>query len=327
MAKKKQTRYSGIGGQAVLEGVMMKNKDKYAVAVRKPNGEIDVEIEEYKGAGGDNKLAKLPFIRGVFSFIDSLMLGMKVTMHSASFYEEEEEEPSKTEQRISKLLGSKADDIMMGFTVVLAVIIAVALFMLLPFFISDFLGRYIRNASLIAIIEGIVRILIFIAYIVSITLLKDIKRLYMYHGAEHKCINCIEKGRPLTVRDVKRCSRLHKRCGTSFMLFVVLVSVIVFFFIRVDNMALKLVIRLALIPVIAGISYELIRLAGKSDNFLVNLLSKPGLMLQKLTTKEPDDKMIEVAIASVEAVFDWKTYIKETFGYDVDDSWMEDSNE
>lgn len=327
MSKKKQTRYSGIGGQAVLEGVMMKNKDKYAVAVRKPNGEIDVEVEEYKGIAGESKLAKLPFIRGVFSFIDSLVLGMKVTMHSASFYEEEEEEPSKTEQRLSKILGDKADDIMMGFTVVLSVIIAVALFMLLPFFISDFLGRYIRNASIIAIIEGVVRILIFLGYILAITMMKDIKRLYMYHGAEHKCINCIEKGRPLTVKDVKRCSRQHKRCGTSFLLFVVLVSVVVFFFIRVDNLALKLVLRLALVPVIAGISYELIRLAGRSDNAIVNLISKPGLWMQKLTTKEPDEDMIEVAIASVEAVFDWKAYLKETFGYDVDDSWLEDKQE
>ena len=327
MSKKKQTRYSGIGGQAVLEGVMMKNKDKYAVAVRKPDGEIDVTVEEYKGIGGDNKYAKLPFIRGVFSFIDSLVLGMKVTMHSASFYEEEEEQPSKAEQRLSKILGDKADDIMMGFTVVLSVIIAVALFMLLPFFISDFLGKFIRNASIIAMIEGVVRILIFVGYILAISLMKDIKRLFMYHGAEHKCINCIEKGRPLTVKDVKRCSRQHKRCGTSFLLFVVLVSVIVFFFIRVDNMALKLLLRLALVPVIAGISYELIRLAGRSDNPIINLLSKPGMWMQKLTTKEPDDDMIEVAIASVEAVFDWKAYLKETFGYEVDDSWVKDSQE
>ena len=325
MAKKKQTHYSGIGGQAVLEGVMMKNRDKYAVAVRKPNGEIDVEVEEYKGVCGDKKFAKLPFIRGVFAFIDSLILGMKVTTYSASFYEEEDEKPSKTEGKLEKLLGNKADDIMMTFTVILSVIIAVALFMLLPLFLSDLLGKYIRNASVIAIIEGLIRILIFIAYIVGISLMKDIKRLYMYHGAEHKCINCIEKGRPLTVKDVKRSSRQHKRCGTSFLLFVVLVSVIVFFFIRVDNMALKLVLRIALVPVIAGISYEIIRLAGRSDNIVVRIISAPGLWMQKLTTKEPDEDMIEVAIASVEAVFDWKAYLKETFGYEVDDSWMQDT--
>lgn len=325
MAKKKQTHYSGIGGQAVLEGVMMKNRDKYAVAVRKPNGEIDVEVEEYKGVCGDKKFAKLPFIRGVFAFIDSLILGMKVTTYSASFYEEEDEKPSKTEGKLEKLLGNKADDIMMTFTVILSVIIAVALFMLLPLFLSDLLGKYIRNASVIAIIEGLIRILIFIAYIAGISLMKDIKRLYMYHGAEHKCINCIEKGRPLTVKDVKRSSRQHKRCGTSFLLFVVLVSVIVFFFIRVDNMALKLILRIALVPVIAGISYEIIRLAGRSDNIVVRIISAPGLWMQRLTTKEPDEDMIKVAIASVEAVFDWKAYLKETFGYEVDDSWMQDT--
>ena len=325
MAKKKQTHYSGIGGQAVLEGVMMKNRDKYAVAVRKPNGEIDVEVEEYKGVCGDKKFAKLPFIRGVFAFIDSLILGMKVTTYSASFYEEEDEKPSKTEGKLERLLGNKADDIMMTFTVILSVIIAVALFMLLPLFLSDLLGKYIRNASVIAIIEGLIRILIFIAYIAGISLMKDIKRLYMYHGAEHKCINCIEKGRPLTVKDVKRSSRQHKRCGTSFLLFVVLVSVIVFFFIRVDNMALKLILRIALVPVIAGISYEIIRLAGRSDNVLVRIISAPGMRMQKLTTKEPDEDMIEVAIASVEAVFDWKTYLKDTFGYEVDDSWLQDT--
>lgn len=325
MAKKKQTHYSGIGGQAVLEGVMMKNRDKYAVAVRKPNGEIEVEVEEYKGICGDRKFAKLPFIRGVFAFIDSLVLGMKVTTYSASFYEEEDEKPSKTEEKLEKMLGSKADDIMMTFTVILSVIIAVALFMLLPLFLSDLLGKYIRNASVIAMIEGLIRILIFIGYITGISLMKDIKRLYMYHGAEHKCINCIEKGRPLTVKDVKHSSRLHKRCGTSFLLFVVLVSVVVFFFIRVDNMALKLILRIALVPVIAGISYEIIRLAGRSDNIIVRIISAPGLWMQKLTTKEPDEDMIEVAIASVEAVFDWKAYLKDTFGYEVDDSWMQDT--
>ena len=325
MAKKKQTHYSGIGGQAVLEGVMMKNRDKYAVAVRKPNGEIEVEVEEYKGICGDRKFAKLPFIRGVFAFIDSLVLGMKVTTYSASFYEEEDEKPSKTEEKLEKMLGSKADDIMMTFTVILSVIIAVALFMLLPLFLSDLLGKYIRNASVIAMIEGLIRILIFIGYITGISLMKDIKRLYMYHGAEHKCINCIEKGRPLTVKDVKRSSRLHKRCGTSFLLFVVLVSVVVFFFIRVDNMALKLILRIALVPVIAGISYEIIRLAGRSDNIIVRIISAPGLWMQRLTTKEPDEDMIEVAIASVEAVFNWKAYIKDTFGYEVDDSWMQDT--
>ncbi len=312
MAKKRQTQYSGIGGQAVLEGVMMKNQSKYAVAVRKPDGEIDIQVEEYKGVCADKAFVKLPLIRGVFAFIDSLILGMRVTMHSASFYEDEEAAAQDTAKKAS---GSKSEDIMMGITVVLSVIIAVALFMLLPFWLSDLLGKYIRNASLVAILEGVFRILIFVGYIVAISLMKDIRRLYMYHGAEHKCINCIERGRPLNVKDVMRSSRQHKRCGTSFLLFVVLVSVIVFFFIRVDNMALKLVLRLLLIPVIAGISYELIRLAGRCDNILIRILSAPGMWMQRLTTKEPDEEMVKVAIASVEAVFDWKAYLIETFGY------------
>jgi uncharacterized protein YqhQ len=310
MTSKRQAHYSGIGGQAVLEGVMMKNKDKYAVAVRKPDGEIDVQVEEYKGAGHDKGFAKLPFVRGVFSFVDSLVLGMKVTMHSASFYEEEEEQ-DKTD--------SKSDDIIMGLTVVVSVIIAVGLFMLLPFFISDLLGKFIRNASIVALLEGVIRILIFVGYIAAISLMKDIKRLYMYHGAEHKCINCIERGKPLNVKNVMRSSRQHRRCGTSFLVFVVLVSVVVFFFIRVDNMALKLIIRLLLVPVIAGISYEIIRLAGRSNNIIVRIISMPGLWLQRLTTKEPDEDMVKVAIASVEAVFDWKEYLEQTFGYEQSD--------
>ena len=316
MAKNRQAQYSGIGGQAVLEGVMMKNKTKYAVAVRKPDGDIDVQVEEYQGVFGDKKFAKLPLIRGVFSFVDSLVLGMRVTMHSASFYEEEEE---TTEESAKKSSGGKADDIMMGITVAVSVVIAVALFMLLPFLISDLLGKYIRNASLVAILEGVFRILIFVGYIAAISLMKDIKRLYMYHGAEHKCINCIERGRPLTVKNVMRSSRQHKRCGTSFLLFVVLVSVVIFFFIRVDNMALKLILRLLLVPVIAGISYEIIRLAGRSNNVLIRIISAPGMWTQRLTTREPDEDMVAVAIASVEAVFDWKAYLEETFGYEAED--------
>ena len=316
MAKRRQAQYSGIGGQAVLEGVMMKNNTKYAVAVRKPDGDIDVQVEEYKGVCGDKKFTKLPLIRGVFAFVDSLVLGMRVTMHSASFYEDEEETTEETEKKAS---GGRADDIMMGITVAVSVVIAVGLFMLLPFLISDLLGKYIRNASLVAILEGIFRNLIFVGYIAAISLMKDIKRLYMYHGAEHKCINCIERGRPLTVKNVMRSSRQHKRCGTSFLLFVVLVSVIIFFFIRVDNMAMKLVIRLLLVPVIAGISYEIIRLAGRSNNILIRIISTPGMWMQRLTTKEPDEDMVAVAIASVEAVFDWKAYLEETFGYEAED--------
>ena len=212
----------------------------------------------------------------------------------------------------------------MGITTVISIILAVGIFILLPYFISSLLEGYVRNASLLAIIEGIIRILIFFAYVVSISLMKDIHRLYQYHGAEHKCINCIEKGRPLTVHNVMRSSRIHKRCGTSFMFFVMFVSIILFFFIRVDNTVLKVLLRIALVPVIAGISYEIIRLAGRSDNFLVRIASAPGMLLQRLTTKEPDEDMVEVAMKSVEAVFDWKAYLYEAFGYEVDDSWLVD---
>jgi uncharacterized protein YqhQ len=322
--RKKKNRSCGVGGQAVLEGVMMKHKDAYAVAVRKQNGEIEVETEEFQGVLHGSALKKIPFIRGVFQFADSLILGMRTLTWSASFYEEEENKPQEKPSLFQKLFGEKADEVAMGLTTAFSLIMAVAIFMVLPYFISAYIGKYVRNMSLIAIIEGLIRILIFVLYIAGISAMKDIRRLYQYHGAEHKCINCIEKGRPLTVHNVMRSSRLHKRCGTSFLLFVMLVSVVLFFFIRVENPAYRVLIRILLIPVIAGISYEIIRLAGNSDNILVRILSAPGMWLQRLTTKEPDESMAEVAIASVEAVFDWKAYLKETFGYEIDDSWLMD---
>ena len=322
--KKKTTHYSGIGGQAVLEGVMMKNKDDYAVAIRKPNGEIEVEVDVYRGILHDSALKKIPFIRGIFNFLDSMILGMKTINYSASFYEDEEAEETKLDKALNKVSGGRAEKILMGVTTVASIVIAIAVFMLLPYFLSTLLVQYIRNDSLLAIIEGIIRILIFVIYIVAISLMKDIHRLYQYHGAEHKCINCVENGRPLTIHNVMRSSRIHKRCGTSFMFLVVFVSIILFFFIRVQNPALRVVLRIALVPVIAGISYEIIRLAGRSDNVFVKIISAPGMWLQKLTTKEPDREMAEVAIKSVEAVFDWKSYLKDEFGYGVDDSWLQD---
>ena len=324
MRSDKGGRYSGIGGQAVLEGVMMKNKDEYAVAVRKPDGDIDVEVDVYKGVMDGSALKKMPFIRGVFNFLDSMILGMRTLNHSVSFYEDEEATETATDKVFQKLFKEKAENVMMGIVTALSIVLAVAIFMVLPYYITSLFEEYIRNVSVMTIIEGLIRILIFVGYIVAIAMMKDIKRLYQYHGAEHKCINCIEKGRPLTVHNAMRSSRLHKRCGTSFMFFVVFVSIIVFFFIRVEQPALRVLLRIALIPVIAGISYEIIRLAGRSDNFFVNLLSAPGMLLQRLTTKEPDEEMIRVAIASVEAIFDWKAYLKDTFGYEIDDSWLVD---
>ena len=324
--KRKIKHYSGIGGQAVLEGVMMKNKDMYAVAVRKPNGEIEVEVDEYHGVAYGSKLLNIPFVRGIFVFIDSLILGLKSLNYSSSFYEETNEKPTKLDEEIDKVSSGHEDTFLMVFTTLLSFIFAIALFMVLPYALSEVISKYARNESLVAIIEGVLRIFIFVMYILLISRIKDIKRLFMYHGAEHKCINCIEKGRPLTVSNVRKSSRLHKRCGSSFILFVMLISIILFFFIRIDSYVWRVVIRILLIPVISGISYEIIRLAGRTNFFLVRMISAPGLWLQRLTTKEPDDDMIEVAIKSVEAVFDWKEFLADSFGYEIDDSWLVDDD-
>lgn len=313
MAKRKGC-YSGIGGQAVLEGVMMKNGDKYAVAVRKPDGGVDFNVENYPGVLAGNKLKKIPFVRGIFNFVDSMILGTRCLNYSAGFYEEEEEE-TEVDKALDKVSGGNGEKVLTTLVTILSVALAVGIFIVLPYFLSGLLKDFIRNESLMAIIEGGIRIVIFILYILAISLMKDIRRLFMYHGAEHKCINCIEHGRPLTVRNVKRSSRQHKRCGTSFIFFVFIVSIVLFFFIRVDNTLQKVVLRILLIPVVAGISYEIIRLAGRSNNLLIRILSAPGLLVQKLTTKEPDEQMIEVAITAVEAVFDWKAFLNEKFGY------------
>jgi len=298
---------SGIGGQAVIEGVMMKNGNNYAVAVRKPNNEIAVEKNTLKER--NNKFLSLPIVRGVVAFVDSLSLGMKSLTFSASFYEEEEEE-SKFEKKLNEMTKGHADGILNGFTMVLAVILAVGIFVVAPMLLAGFLAAKIENATVLALLEGVFRLLIFVLYIVLIAQMKDIKRLFMYHGAEHKSINCIENGLPLTVQNVKKQSREHKRCGTSFLLTVMVISIIFFIFIRVENTLLRFVVRLLLIPVIAGISYEFIRLAGRSNNKVVDILSRPGMWMQALTTREPDESMIEVAIASVESVFDWQAFIE-----------------
>lgn len=303
-------KYSGIGGQAVMEGVMMKNKDHYAVAVRKPDGNIEVKKEEFKGISSKCKLFRVPFIRGIFSFIDSLTLGMSTLTYSASFYEEEED-TKKTEQE-----KKKSDTVFNVITIMISVILAVGIFMVVPFYLSQLLEKVISSKTLVIFLEGVIRLLIFIIYIVLISFMKDIKRVYMYHGAEHKCINCIEHGMPLTVDNVRISSKEHKRCGTSFMLLVMCISILILMLVRFDSRILRLAARIVLIPVIAGISFELLRLAGTKENVFTNIMSKPGLLLQRLTTKEPDDSMIEVGIASVEAVFDWKSYLKENFGYD-----------
>ena len=297
---------SNIGGQAVLEGIMMRHGDDYAVAVRKPDGEIFVQKEEYHSVIKWKALTKIPFIRGVFNF--------KTLMFSAEFYEDEEEVKSEkelTEEEIAKK--EKQEKWMMNATVAISVVIAVAVFMVLPYFLSSLLKPLMPSYHLRTLVEGFVRIGIFILYIALISRMDDIQRTFMYHGAEHKCINCIEHGLPLTVDNVRISSRQHKRCGTSFLFFVLAISIILLMLIQVESPLMRVIVRIALIPVIAGISYEVLKLAGRSENPIINLLSRPGLAIQKLTTKEPDDSMIEVAIQAVEAVFDWRAYEAENF--------------
>ena len=352
---------SGIGGQALMEGVMMKNGNHYACAVRKADGTIEVDDQRTTLLSDKYKIFKLPIIRGVVTFVESLVIGVKTLTWSASFLEDEEEDTTKKDEpvksdepeymqgevntsednnieeisldgeneaqventttaensgpvikkaeRKEKTGAEKTkESLIMGLLVVFAIVFAIGLFMILPYFISKFLKTVITSQFLLALVEGIIRICLFVGYVAAISCMKDIKRVFMYHGAEHKSINCVESGKELTVENVRECSREHKRCGTSFLLIVMVISIIFFMFIRFESTLLMVLGRLLLIPLIAGISYEFIRLAGRSDNKVVIILSKPGLALQKLTTREPDDSMIECAIASVEAVFDWRAY-------------------
>lgn len=306
---------SNIGGQAVLEGIMMRHGDVYSVAVRKPDGEIEVKVEPYKPLIPWKWAYKVPVVRGVFSFLESLVIGTKCLMYSSTFYEEEENEKEqpRTEEEKEKLQKKKEkeDKAMMTGAVALSLVLCIGLFIMLPYFASRLLRLVTTSETLITVLEACIRLLIFFGYILLISRMKDIQRTFMYHGAEHKCINCIEHGMELKVENVLKSSREHKRCGTSFLFFVVIVSVIFFLFIHVESPLWRIMIRLLLIPVIAGVSFEIIRLAGNSENPVISLLSKPGLFLQKLTTAEPDASMVEVAIAAVEAVFDWKTYLAE----------------
>lgn len=302
-------RPSGIGGQAVIEGIMMKNKNRYSIAVRKPDNEIEVVVKKHTNLAKKVKILKVPIIRGVYNFIDSLIVGMSTLTYSAEFYEDPQEQaPTAVDKLARRLFKDKLDSIVMAVTIIFAIGLALLLFMVLPFYTSRLLSAFIVSDTLLNIFEGLIRLGIFLAYVSIISLMNDIKRVYMYHGAEHKCINCIENGLELNVKNVRASSRLHKRCGTSFMLFVMLISIILFMFIKSDSALTQMGLRLLLVPVVAGISYEVLKLAGRTDNLVMKIISSPGLLLQKLTTKEPDDDMIEVAIAAIEAVFDWRAF-------------------
>lgn len=292
----------------MIEGIMMRNQDRYSIGVRKPDKSIEVKVEDYKSFIPCKTLTKIPFVRGVFNFIDSMVIGMKTLTYSASFYEDEED--------AGKPKDEKSEALMMGGTVALSIVLAIGIFMLLPYFAASLFRRLTDSALVISVLEGVLRLVIFLGYIALISRMEDIQRVFQYHGAEHKCINCIEHGMELNVENVQKSSRLHRRCGTSFLLIVMVVSIIFFLFIRVNSPLLRVVVRILLVPVIAGVSYEFIRLAGKSENPVVLTLSKPGLWLQKLTTREPEDDMVEVAIAAVEAVFDWRKFLAGAEGAD-----------
>ena len=310
-------KYSGIGGQAVIEGIMMMKGEDYAVAVRRPDKEIEVKKDTYQSITKKAKILQLPFVRGVFRFADSMIIGMRSLTYSASFFEDDEDaEPGKFEQFLDRVFGEKLESAIMAAVLVISFILAIGIFMLLPLGIANLFKGVITSDHLMAVLEGVIRIAIFIIYIKLVSRMEDIRRTFMYHGAEHKCINCVEHGLPLTVENVMASSRQHKRCGTSFLFLVMLVSICLHFvFVLVPGYWVRLFGRLLMVPVVSGISFEIIQWAGRTDTKFADMMSKPGLAMQKLTTKEPTADMVEVAIKAVEAVFDWKDYLKREFDW------------
>lgn len=307
----------------MIEGIMMQSGSDYAIAVRKPDGDIEVKKDTYVSITKKHKVLGLPFIRGIFSFIDSMIVGTRALTWSCSFFEDDEDaKPGRFESWLDRVFGEKLESILMSVVMVFSFIMAIGVFMVLPMLIARFCKSFISSETIMAILEGVIRIVIFVLYIKLVSRMGDIKRTFMYHGSEHKCINCIEHGLALTVDNVRASSKEHKRCGTSFIMFVMIISILFFMVIRVDTIWLRIVSRIVLIPVIAGVSYEFLRFAGRHDTGFVNLLSRPGMWMQGLTTTEPDDSMIEVAIAAVGTVFDWRQYLDETFP-----EWREKSPE
>ena len=312
-----------IGGQAVMEGVMMKNGDRYAVAVRKPDKDIEVKVVDYVSMASRSVFFRVPIIRGVVNFVESLVIGVKTLTYSASFYDDEEPEKAEKEKKEKKKERTpeqqkRADDAAMIGTVLFSLVFAIALFMMLPAFIGELIDKVIDNRIIMSAIEGVIRLGIFLGYVALISLMKDIQRVFMYHGAEHKTINCFEAGVPLTPENVKKYSRYHKRCGTSFLFLVMIVSIFLhFIFVLVPSYWFRLFGRLLMVPVVSGISFEIIQWAGRTDSKFALMMSKPGMAMQKFTTKEPTADMAEVAIKAVEAVFDWRAYLKTEFNLDI----------
>ena len=318
---------SNIGGQAVMEGIMMRHKDKYSIAVRRPDQGIELKVEDYKCIFGKAGFLKWPIIRGVVSFVDSLVVGTKCLMYSAEIAGDEEDEEdikknaslSEEERQAKKAKEDRQFKWLLYVTVAISIVVSIGAFMLLPYVLASFCRKLGASEFVVTVAEAFVKLFLFMGYMLLISRMKDIQRTFMYHGAEHKCINCVEHGLPLTVENVMASSRQHKRCGTSFLFLVMLVSIFLhFIFVLVPGYWVRLFGRLLMVPVVAGISFEMIQWAGRTDNKLAQILSKPGFAMQKLSTKEPTPDMVEVAIAAVEAVFDWRTYLKEEFGVDVE---------
>lgn len=315
---------SNIGGQAVMEGIMMRHKDKYSIAVRRPDKEIELKVEDYKCVFGNAKFLRYPLIRGVVSFVDSLVVGTKCLMYSAEIAGDEEDEEdaqknaalSEEERAAKKAKEDKQFKWLLYVTVAISIIVSIAAFMLLPYALASLCRKVGASEFVVTIVEAFVKLALFMGYMLLISRMKDIQRTFMYHGAEHKCINCVEHGLPLTVENVLASSRQHKRCGTSFLFLVMIVSIFLhFIFVLVPGYWVRLFGRLLMVPIVSGVSFELIQWAGRTDSRLADILSKPGLAMQKLTTKEPTADMVEVAIKAVEAVFDWKDYLKREFDW------------
>ena len=296
--------YKAVGGQAVIEGVMMQGDKKKAVAVRTPDGEIKVKTERINSWVRNKHIDKIPFLRGMFILFETMIDGMKSLNYSSDIYMEEtgEEEEDAIDRFIKKMFGDKANDVLIMVSMVIAVILSVGLFVMLPTFAGGFFAKFINNDVVLNLIEGIIRILILFAYIYAISKNKDIERVYQYHGAEHKSIHCYESGKELTVENAREFKRLHPRCGTNFLFIVMATSIILFAFFGWPNPLMRILMRIVCIPVVAGIAYEIIRILGKYDNAFTRMIAYPGMMLQYLTTKEPDDEQLEVAIASLKAV-------------------------
>ncbi|WP_207736353.1 DUF1385 domain-containing protein [Fusibacter ferrireducens] len=301
----KKIKYTSIGGQALIEGVMMRGKEDIAIAVRKPDGNIEVKME--KGSPIEKwKIAKMPILRGVFNLVASMTVGIKALTYSAEFYAETDEnyEQSKFEKFLYTKLGKRADDILMAISILTAFGFALVLFGIVPTFSVGLLKSVITNQILLSAIEGVVKIGVFIAYIVIISQMKDIRRVFQYHGAEHKTIHCFEHGEEVTVENARKYTTLHPRCGTSFVFLVLMISIILFTFIGWSNLIIRILTKIVLLPLVAGLSYEFIKIAGKSQAGWVKMIGAPGLWMQKLTTREPDDQQLEVAIAAFKSVLD-----------------------